>query len=133
MWKIAIVIIIILLLGYYYYYYYYLPSMVAASATAPVSSTPPALLAVSTGSSAPAPSTSTEHFDPTYDRTFSQSLLDHQMDRTQDQKGYTVDDYMLGDLLYKRHGPAMPGAPPTSVQTATPVASPTSTSEYFRW
>lgn len=42
-------------------------------------------------------------FNPTYDRTFSQSMLDRQMDKMKDQKGYTADDYALGDLLYKRH------------------------------
>jgi hypothetical protein len=42
-------------------------------------------------------------FDPKYDRTFHQSVLDHQSDKMKDQKGYTVDDYLLGDLLYQRH------------------------------
>jgi hypothetical protein len=48
------------------------------------------------------PATSSERFNPKYDRTFSQSITDRQMDKMKDQKGYTVDDYALGDLLYQR-------------------------------
>jgi L-arabinose isomerase len=51
-----------------------------------------------------------EHMDPgfneKYDRTFHQSMLDHQMDKTKDKSKYgmTVDDYLLSDLLQQQHG-----------------------------
>lgn len=45
----------------------------------------------------------TERFNPRYDRSFSQSITDKESDKMKDQAGYTVDDYLLADLLSKRH------------------------------
>ena len=42
-------------------------------------------------------------FDPRHDRTNTQTEYDKQLDYMKDQKGNTVDDYMLGDLLFQDH------------------------------
>jgi hypothetical protein len=42
-------------------------------------------------------------YNPTYDRSFHQSMYDKLSDKTKNQLGMTVDDYLLGDLLYQSH------------------------------
>jgi hypothetical protein len=42
-------------------------------------------------------------YNPIYDRSFNQTVFDHQSDYMKDMRGMTADDYSLEDTLYKQH------------------------------
>ena len=46
-------------------------------------------------------------FNPRFDRTFTQSAYDRQLDYMKDQRGMTSDDYSLGDLIHQNHSASL--------------------------